>query len=180
MTNSDINDPSDKVKLMTIHAAKGLEFPYVFLCGLNEGIFPFRRIRTLAGMEEERRIAFVAMTRAEKGLFLSGANGVNHDGIPRYPSRFVMDIDKELLEYTEEVDESLVKDARAYYVYSEKSMPENLQNSMLQSGTRIRHAHFGEGTIQSADTEKGMYLIQFDSMPTPRSLMARVKLEVVS
>lgn len=179
-TNSDINDPSDKVKLMTIHAAKGLEFPYVFLCGLNEGIFPSRRIRTLAGMEEERRIAFVAMTRAEKGLFLSGANGVNHDGIPRYPSRFVMDIDKELLEYTEEVDESLVKDARAYYVYSEKSMPENLQNSMLQPGTRIRHAHFGEGTIQSADMEKGMYLIQFDSMPTPRSLMARVKLEVVS
>ena len=64
-TNADGAEPGDKVKLMTVHAAKGLEFPYVFLCGMNEGIFPSRKVRTLAGMEEERRLAFVAMTRAE-------------------------------------------------------------------------------------------------------------------
>ena len=54
---------------MTVHAAKGLEFPYVFLCGMNEGIFPSRKVRTQQAMEEERRLAFVALTRAEKGLY---------------------------------------------------------------------------------------------------------------
>ena len=49
-TNADTSDPGDKVRLMTVHAAKGLEFPYVFLCGMNEGIFPSRKVRTLPGM----------------------------------------------------------------------------------------------------------------------------------
>ena len=91
-SNGDVAEQGDKVKLMTVHAAKGLEFPYVFLCGMNEGIFPSRRVRTLPGMEEERRLAFVALTRAEKGLYLSEADGWNFDGSPRYPSRFLLDI----------------------------------------------------------------------------------------
>jgi len=70
----------DKVKLMTVHAAKGLEFPYVFLCGMNEGVFPSRKVRTMEGMEEERRLAFVACTRAERQLFLSDAEGTTLDG----------------------------------------------------------------------------------------------------
>ena len=74
-SNGDVAEQGDKVKLMTVHAAKGLEFPYVFLCGMNEGIFPSRKVRTLPGMEEERRLAFVALTRAEKGLYLSEADG---------------------------------------------------------------------------------------------------------
>ena len=71
-TNSDVESAQDKVKLMTVHAAKGLEFPYVFLCQMNEGVFPSRKTSTAEGMEEERRLAFVAMTRAEKGLYLGG------------------------------------------------------------------------------------------------------------
>ena len=74
-SNGDVAEQGDKVKLMTVHAAKGLEFPYVFLCGMNEGHFPSRKVRTLPGMEEERRLAFVALTRAEKGLYLSGPTG---------------------------------------------------------------------------------------------------------
>lgn len=66
-TNTDGAGQGDKVKLMTVHAAKGLEFPYVFLCGMNEGIFPSRKVRTLPGMEEERRLAFVALTRGGTG-----------------------------------------------------------------------------------------------------------------
>ncbi|MBO5621579.1 MAG: UvrD-helicase domain-containing protein, partial [Butyrivibrio sp.] len=105
-TNADCDvEGNDKVRLMTVHAAKGLEFPYVFLCGMNEGIFPSRKIRTLEGMEEERRLAFVAMTRAQKRLFLSEAGGQTFEGIPRYPSRFIMDIDEKLLEYTEKPSE---------------------------------------------------------------------------
>ena len=90
-SNGDVAGQGDKVKLMTVHAAKGLEFPYVFLCGMNEGIFPSRKVRTLPGMEEERRLAFVALTRAEKGLYLSEADGWNFDGSPRYPSRFLLE-----------------------------------------------------------------------------------------
>ena len=61
-TGGDLAETGDKVKLMTVHAAKGLEFPYVFLCGMNEGIFPSRKVRSMPGMEEERRLAFVALT----------------------------------------------------------------------------------------------------------------------
>ena len=67
-TNTDIEDTKDRVKLMTVHAAKGLEFPYIFLVGMNEGIFPSKKSRTREAMEEERRVAFVAYTRAMKKL----------------------------------------------------------------------------------------------------------------
>lgn len=65
-TNNDAADNSDKVKLMTVHSAKGLEFPYVFLCAMNEGVFPSKKTDTIQKMEEERRLAFVAMTRAHR------------------------------------------------------------------------------------------------------------------
>lgn len=74
-TNADLDDPRDQVRLMTVHSAKGLEFPHVFLCAMNEGIFPSKKTRTLPGMEEERRLCFVAMTRAQKALYLSEAEG---------------------------------------------------------------------------------------------------------
>ena len=99
-TNTDTEVKGDKVKLMTVHAAKGLDFPYVFLCPLSEGIFPSKRQILPEKMEEERRLAFVAMTRAEKRLYLSEAEGRNLDGSPRFPSRFVLDIDDSLLEHT--------------------------------------------------------------------------------
>ena len=63
LSNMDIADSHDRVKLMTVHTAKGLEFPYVFLCSMSEGIFPSKKVNTLEGMEEERRLAFVAITR---------------------------------------------------------------------------------------------------------------------
>lgn len=71
-SNGDVAEQGDKVKLMTVHAAKGLEFPYVFLCGMNEGIFPSRKVRTLPGMEEERRLARCADARGEGALPLRG------------------------------------------------------------------------------------------------------------
>lgn len=175
-TNNDIEDNSDKVKLMTVHAAKGLEFPYVMLCGMNEGVFPSRKTKDLLGMEEERRLAFVAMTRAEKGLFLSGAEGRNFDGTPRYPSRFVLDIDEDLLEYTEKPSDSLINDAKEHIALNEKYMPENLESELIPAGTRIRHEYLGEGTILDTDAGRGAYLVQFDSLSTPRTISFRVKL----
>ena len=175
-TNNDVEDNSDKVKLMTVHAAKGLEFPYVMLCGMNEGVFPSRKIKDLLGMEEERRLAFVAMTRAEKGLYLSGAEGYNFDGSPRYPSRFILDIDDELLEYDNKPADSLIADAKEYIALREKYMPENLESELLPVGAKIRHEYLGEGSILDIDKDKGAYLVQFDSLPTPRAISFRVKL----
>ncbi len=175
-TNNDVEDNSDKVKLMTVHAAKGLEFSYVMLCGMNEGVFPSRKIKDLLGMEEERRLAFVAMTRAEKGLYLSGAEGYNFDGSPRYPSRFILDIGDELLEYDNKPADSLIADAKEYIALREKYMPENLESELLPIGAKIRHEYLGEGSILDIDTDKGAYLVQFDSLPTKRAISFRVKL----
>ena len=78
-TQQDQEDDGDKVTLMTIHAAKGLEFPVVFVIGVNEGVMPISRAKTLDDYEEERRIGYVALTRAKDLLFLSDAEGKNYD-----------------------------------------------------------------------------------------------------
>ncbi len=177
-TSGDAADPGDKVRLMTVHAAKGLEFPYVFLAGMNEGVFPSRKVHTLAGMEEERRLAFVAMTRAEKGLFLSEAEGFTHDGTPRYPSRFLLDIDRDLLDFTTPPEEGLIRDAKQYIQSAERALEiaEQAQNA-LPVGARVRHPLLGDGTVIGVDETLGAHEIQFDALPTPRKLGFRAKLE---
>ena len=177
-SNSDAERGGDRVKLMTVHAAKGLEFPCVFLCGMNEGVFPSRRTRTLPAMEEERRLAFVAMTRAEKRLFLSEAEGRNLDGSPRYPSRFILDIDSDLLEYTEEPREGLIREARDYIALSEKYLPEHAP-AVFPIGQRVRHEIMGLGTVVETDTGKGAHVVKFDELDTPRTISFRAKLDAV-
>ena len=176
-TNADTGDPGDRMRLMTVHAAKGLEFPYVFLCGMNEGVFPSRKVRSLTAMEEERRLAFVALTRAKKGLFLSEADGRNFDGSPRYPSRFLLDIDPHLLEFVQPPDAGLLEEAREAIEASLRLLPEDEASLSLPVGQRVRHFLFGEGTILGEDRDKGAHIIQFDAMETPRMISFRVKLE---
>ena len=176
-TNSDAESAGDKVKLMTVHAAKGLEFPYVFLCEMNEGIFPSRKTSTMPGMEEERRLAFVAMTRAEKRLYLSEAEGRNIDGSPRYPSRFLLDISPKLLEHTAPPQESLIRDARSYITASENRLPEK-EAETFAVGQRVRHPIMGLGTVVEIDTTKGAHMVKFDGVATPRAISFRAKLEV--
>ena len=179
-TNQDAEGQSSKLKLMTVHAAKGLEFQYVFLCGMNEGVFPSGKVRTLPAMEEERRLAFVAMTRAEKRLYLSESEGRNLDGSPRYPSRFILDISPELLEYTAPPREGLIHDARHAIAVSERFLPEEEQKAAYEVGQRVKHAILGLGTVTAVDTEKGAYLVRFDTLDTPRRISFRVKLEKTS
>ena len=176
-TNADAAQAEDKVKLMTVHAAKGLEFPYVFLCGMSEGIFPSRKVRTLQGMEEERRLAFVALTRAEKGLYLSAAEGRNFDGSPRYPSRFVLDIDQDLLVYPQPPRDGLVGEAREAINRSLRYLPEDERAVVFPAGTRVCHALFGPGTVLDTDRDKGAHVVQFDELDTPRRISFRAKLE---
>ena len=98
--DSDTGDDDDKVTLMTIHAAKGLEFPTVFVVGLEENIFPSpMSTNTMRELEEERRLLYVAITRAEKHCILTCAQNRFRYGRMEYdtPSRFIKDIDPRLI-----------------------------------------------------------------------------------
>ena len=178
-SNSDAGGGTEKVKLMTVHSAKGLEFPCVFLCGMNEGIFPSRKVRTLPGMEEERRLAFVAMTRAQKRLYLTESEGRNLDGSPRYPSRFLLDIDQSLLEYTAPPKDDLIRDAREYVRSAEKWLDAEASQATFSPGQRVRHLLFGEGTVLETDMVKKAHVVQFDGMDTPRAISFKARLEAL-
>ena len=169
-TNNDAADNSDKVKLMTVHSAKGLEFPYVFLCAMNEGVFPSKKTDTIQKMEEERRLAFVAMTRAQKGLYLSEAEGRNFDGSPRYPSRFLLDIEPALLDYTQKPQEGLIRETKDYLVMNERYLADEENQSSLAVGQRVKHSIFGSGTVVDVDLIKAAHLVKFDNIDTPRSI----------
>ena len=176
-TAGDLAARGERVRLMTVHAAKGLEFPHVFLCAVNEGIFPSRRVTTLEAMEEERRLAFVALTRAEKALYLSESEGRNLDGSPRFPSRFLLDIDKDALVYDRAPAEGLLRSAWEYIEQSAARLPEAQEDIALPPGTRVRHSVFGPGTVLDADLDKSAHIIQFDGISTPRAVSFRAKLE---
>lgn len=176
-TNNDAADNSDKVKLMTVHSAKGLEFPYVFLCAMNEGVFPSKKTDTIQKMEEERRLAFVAMTRAQKGLYLSEAEGRNFDGSPRYPSRFLLDIEPALLDYTQKPQEGLIRETKDYLVINERYLDDEENQLSLAVGQRVKHNIFGSGTVVDVDLIKAAHLVKFDNIDTPRSISFRAKLE---
>jgi len=177
LTNTDAATDKNAVKMMTVHAAKGLEFPYVFLCSLEEGIFPSKKTSTLEGMEEERRLAFVAVTRAEKALFLTDAEGRNLDGSYRYPSRFIFNIDKTLLAYTNELNDSLIYEANTSITGSEKMLEASASKHFFQPGDRIVHNIMGAGEIIDIDRNNAVYFIQFDELKTPRRISFKVKLE---
>ena len=176
MTNLDTGLSADKVKLMTIHAAKGLEFPQVFLCALNEGVLPSRKTSTVEGMEEERRLAFVAFTRAKDALYLTCADGTSHEGIPRYPSRFILDIDKRLLDFDNPLPDSLVRETETY-VQSRNRQLEQPAPTVFPVGTHVMHFVFGPGTIVGVDTDRNAYRVQFESIDTPRNISFRANLQ---
>lgn len=174
-TNMDQTERADAVKLMTIHAAKGLEFPVVFLCGMSEGIFPGKRANTRERLEEERRLCYVAMTRARDRLFLSDAAGTNYDGSFRYPSRFLFNAEEENLDYVVPLDPDLVEDAKSHISQTERMEDHHVtENGAV--GKRVRHSVFGDGTVIGIPRGQEGYIIQFDNMVTPRTLGAGAKL----
>lgn len=174
-TNNDREKDKDSVTMMTIHTAKGLEFPYVFVCGVNEGIFPSKHVDTEAMLEEERRMAYVACTRAERGLYISDAEGLNYDDSFRYPSRFIFNIDREAIDYVNELPQRLVDDTKSYIAANEsRYMPLDTE---LKPGDRVRHKVFGEGTITGIRGDIGCYVVKFDRVATERNLKIGTVLE---
>jgi DNA helicase-2/ATP-dependent DNA helicase PcrA len=174
-TNSDKEQDKETVKMMTIHTAKGLEFPYVFVCGVNEGIFPSKHVDTEDMLEEERRMAYVACTRAERGLYISDAEGLNYDDSFRYPSRFIFNIDLDSIDYVNELPQRLVDDTKSYIAANEARIyPPDTE---LKPGDRVRHKVFGEGVITDIRGDIGCYVIKFDKVATERNLKIGTGLE---
>lgn len=174
-TNMDQTEKAQAVKLMTIHAAKGLEFPVVFLCGLSEGIFPGKRANTREKLEEERRLCYVAFTRAKDRLFLSDAAGTNYDGSFRSPSRFLFNAEKENVEFAVPLDPDLEERTWEYVRKTENTEVRQTSDSGL-IGKRVLHQVFGEGAIIGIPRDQEGLIIQFDSVVTPRTFGAAVKL----
>ena len=179
LTNADAVAAPNAVKLMTVHTAKGLEFPYVFICGLDEGMFPSKRTSSFEAMEEERRLAFVAMTRAEKGLYLSDAEGRGLDGSFRYPSRFVFDIDRQLMDYSTELDPALKAEAQRYISSAHNRLKGLSGQQRLNVGDRVRHDIMGNGVIEDIDEERMAYVVKFDELPTTRKINFKANLKEV-
>ncbi len=174
-TNMDQTARTEAVKLMTVHAAKGLEFPSVFLCGLSEGIFPGKRANTREKLEEERRLCYVAFTRAKDRLFLSDAAGSNYDGSFRYPSRFLFNAEKENVEYAVPLDPELEERALEHIRKTEnREEPEPKIGN--QVGKRVRHPVFGEGTIIGIPRGQEGIIVQFDAIHTPRTFGPAAKI----
>lgn len=174
-TNADYKSDSERVRLMTIHQSKGLEFNTVFIIGLTEGIFPSHRTireRRQDGEEEERRLMYVAVTRAEHRLFLSDSEGfLNDNGALRYPSRFITEIPGHYLEIRGKVDPSLLEGTKNAVSRLNNELGETA-DAPIAVGTRVLHKIFGEGTIIAYDASSRTYKVQFAS--STRNLLPHV------
>ncbi len=177
MTGADKEDKSNSVKMMTVHTAKGLEFKNVFIIGLSEGIFPSKLSNTIEKMEEERRLAYVALTRAEERLYLTDSEGTNFDGSFRYPSRFILNIDRNLLKYNIELDQRIVDDARIRIEQSERMLRFDADGIRFEIGERVVHPIMGAGTIQDFNAETSCYQVMFDMSKTPRNINIKIRME---
>jgi len=162
---------NDRLPLMTLHLAKGLEFPVVFLVGMEEGLFPHSRsLNSDEDIEEERRLCYVGMTRAKTKLYLSCVNERRLFGVNQYnfPSRFLKEIPEDVIE---RIDIHKVKDyfdsGKSYneghrgddsdqsnvdYSYDQR-VPDETE-SPYKRGMKVRHPVFGVGTIKSCESIK--------------------------
>lgn len=161
----------ESVKLMTIHAAKGLEFPVVFIVGFTEGIFPSSKTieeRKAAGLEEERRLCYVALTRGRERLFLMDSEGFSQNGIKKLPSRFLREIGEENYHRIGVISDGLEWESRKY---ERMHTPLDPLAIVADEGKEVTHHVFGKGKIISTDSVSRSYRIQFDSLPNPRNIM---------
>ena len=150
----------------------------MFVCGMNEGIFPSKHVDSKEALEEERRLAYVAYTRAENALFLSDAEGTNFDGSYRYPSRFIFNTDKMYLSYTTELEQRLV-DSAAQFIKRNEERISGETPKRLTVGTKVMHSLFGAGVILEVNEEGNFYVVQFENVKTPRNISFRIEMEVL-
>jgi len=172
ITDADVVDErTDRVTLMTLHSAKGLEFPVVVLAGLEEGTFPHARaLEEPSGMEEERRLCYVGMTRARQRLLLTYARQRTLYGMsrPSEPSRFLAEIPEDALSRG-----TTPRTPTNDWEDEERPVPE------VAVGDRVRHKTFGTGRILEMDGDgpRAIITVQFDGAGTKRLALGYAPLE---
>lgn len=194
-----LSEDDNAVCLMTMHSAKGLEFPEVFIVGMEEGIFPgTRSMDSLEDMEEERRLAYVAITRAKKHLYLTYAaqRMIFGSTTRNFVSRFVKEIDSDLLEKIDRtVKTKKAEKDEGIIAANGGRNPFSLQNELMErktaaakqsaaasadysEGDRVKHKVFGEGTIVSVKkmSNDAMLEVNFDSVGTKKIMANFAKL----
>ncbi len=202
------NDSTDRVTLMTIHSAKGLEFPTIFITGLENGVFPSKHdLEDLRGLEEERRLFYVAITRAMERCYLCYANRrfVNGDSRPQTRSMFLNDIDRQYIKSSYAYDTynevkphwsfnypSTAAFSQSQQIPSTPTIPVRpvtpvsgatsaIASSAWKAGDRVTHRVFGDGTVirvyRDEVTENDKIEIHFDKQGTKTLLLTHAKLE---
>ena len=194
----NLDENADYVALMTMHSAKGLEFPTVFIVGMEEGVFPSSRVESEDDIEEERRLAYVAMTRAEKKLYLTRACErmlYGHTDRNR-KSRFLKEIPKELVEKKEQegISQAVssisstsgeVGTIKSMSLRQQLNIRKNdkpaVETQTFSAGDRITHKIFGEGTVLSASPMGNDTLLEiaFDSRGTKKLMANYAKIKKV-
>ena len=191
----DLDQDGDYVVMMTIHSSKGLEFPTVFVVGMEENIFPSQRsMESEAEVEEERRLAYVAITRAKRELYLTHSNERILFGVTNRnrKSRFLEELPDDLLN---EESEGLIQSSGMEREYREAKSDSNMLNMQMafrrrsetrtasdqnfEVGNRVSHNIFGEGTVLAAKrmANDTMLEIAFDTKGTKKIManFARIK-----
>ena len=174
------------VTMMTLHTAKGLEFPTVFLTGMEEGIFPHSRtLGEPSEVEEERRLAYVGLTRARKRLYLSRSEYRSSWGAPMYnpPSRFLSEIPEELVTWNEVRASSSVTTRssapRSFGPPPKATGKRTSETIALAIGDRVSHDTFGLGTVieVSGDGDRAQATINFGTAGEKRLLLRYAPVE---
>jgi DNA helicase-2/ATP-dependent DNA helicase PcrA len=167
----------DCVQMMTLHSAKGLEFPIVFICGMEDGLFPHQRsINDLAGLEEERRLCYVGTTRAMRELILTYAEQRRLHGIDTYGqvSRFVNEIPSELIEEVRPRIQ-ISRPVRFQGIDTAAEVPG------MRLGQRVRHGKFGEGVVLNLEGQGAHARVQvnFEQQGTKWLMVGYANLELM-
>ncbi len=174
----------DCVQLMTMHSAKGLEFPVVFLCGMEDGLFPHQRsVSDPQGLEEERRLCYVGITRAKQCLYVTYAEQRRLHGIDNFaqPSRFIAEIPDE---YVEEV-RPRIQVTRPMHVPRSRS-PSRMTATTgaemgVRLGQRVRHRKFGDGVVLNCEGQGAHARVQvnFETAGTKWLVLSYANLDLM-
>lgn len=171
----------DCTQLMTLHSAKGLEFPLVLVLGMEEGLFPHQRsIEDEEGLEEERRLCYVGITRAQKKLFLTQAENRRLYGRELYPtpSRFLGELPAELLD---EIRPRVNISKPVFEAPSAARVSAMVEETPYRIGQRVRHGKFGEGVILGCEGQGDnlRLAINFEAVGSKILMASMAKLEVL-
>lgn len=202
--DNDREENTNKVTLMTIHAAKGLEFKNVFVVGLEEELFPSRMVMDSSrGIEEERRLFYVAITRAEENCILTYAKSRyrNGESMRCLPSRFLYDLDPDYLKASVERKTQEAVQTGSYYTPKVSKQPDRKPLSSptrqkaakpsivegvkvasigeLKVGSIVSHSRFGQGEVTGLEGDPDMAIVSFNHVGEKKLILKFAKLTII-